>query len=65
MAMPETAVNVDQRTVLRQNDIGLPRQVISMEPKAEPSGVKHPAELALGLCVHASDAAHNPAPLLL
>ena len=35
MPMPETATHLDNSSIFRQNDIGMPRQIFDMKPEAE------------------------------
>lgn len=47
--VPKTAMHEDDRAILREDDVGLPRQATSMEPKPKSEPVKCPPQGNLGL----------------
>jgi hypothetical protein len=64
MPVPETAMHKDDNAVCRKHYIRPSRQVLTMQPEAEASGVQSPPQNELWLRVLAPDAAHIEPPLL-
>lgn len=61
MAVPETSVHEHYRTVSRQDDIRVSRQLSLMERVAEAERMQTAADSKLRLRILATDAGHHPA----
>src|ERR1035437_7868938 len=58
MSVPETAVHKHDRSETGEDQIGAARQVLAVEPEAQPSTVQAGAQCEFWLGVASSDAAH-------
>jgi len=61
MLVPKAAVNEDDRVMLRQHDVGLPRERPGVQPESQAKGVKAFSHPHFGARMAASDPAHVPA----
>ncbi len=59
-AVPETAVDEDDRVVFREDDIGAAREFFGVETEAVAEAVEEAAHADFGGGVFAADAAHVP-----
>jgi hypothetical protein len=57
--VPETAVNLDRRTMPWQQDIGTARQFCRMEAKAKTKTMKGTPQTQLGLSIFSPDSRHH------
>lgn len=58
--MPKAAVNEEGDPVLRKHQVGIPRQVLSMEPEPESHSVREATHAHFRRCVLARDTGHQP-----
>jgi hypothetical protein len=63
MAVPEAAFDLDDRAVLRKDDVGPSRELHNVQAVAVAHPVESAADRELGLSVFPSDAGHNFGPL--
>lgn len=64
MSVPEAAMDYDDCSVLRKNDVGAARQLPTLQPESETQPVKDGADDSLRCCVAAPDPRHVPAATL-
>ncbi len=64
MAVPEAAVDEDDRVVFGKDDIGFAGEVFPVQAEAVAGAVEHGADLQLGLGILAADLRHVPRSLL-
>lgn len=60
MSVPETATNLDCRTILREDDVRLSRQARDVQPISQAHAMEGAPKEDLGLCVLSSDSRHHP-----
>ena len=63
MLVPEAAMHEYSSAMFRQDDVGLAREIGSMQSKAIAHYMEQMSYRELGLCVLAADTAHVPAAL--
>ena len=61
VAMPETPMHKDNSLVLRENQIGFPRQLLGMKPEAKPSAMQIFSDQQFWPGVLSPNAGHHPA----
>jgi hypothetical protein len=61
MLVPKAAVNKNDNTIFRKDDIGGPRKIFHVQPIAKATGMKKFPSLHFWGSVLASDARHHPA----
>ena len=63
MTMPEAAAHVDEGTCAGHHDVGATKETFVADAEPPTGGKEALAHEDFGLCVLASDAAHDPAAL--
>lgn len=59
VAVPEAAMDQDQRAVFRKGNVRLSREPVVVDPEPEASSMKSGANQHFRFCVFALDAAHH------